>query len=120
MSRIYRYSKQLKKEGLADVTHRKVIPENSEVAIQKFLAYIHQLMVPQDKYDLSKLSIEWRDKIHYLAQYGLHYIITTYNARRGNEGYSGLTRSHFAQTTNEETGEVGWTKVKGELTKNHQ
>ena len=118
--RIFRYSKQLKKEGLADVKHRETIPQKSEEAIQQFLAYIHRLMVPQENYDVSKISIEWRDKIHYLCQYGIHYIITTYNARRGNEGYRELTRSHFAKTTNEETGEVGWTKVRGELSKNHQ
>ena len=115
----YRYTRVLKKEGKADTSHRKPIQESVEDSIKVFLVYLHTLMTPQETYDLSKIPDGYLDKIHYLAQWGMHYIITTYLARRANEGYSTITKAHFEKFTAED-GRVYYTKVKGELTKNHR
>ena len=76
-------------------------------------------MIHQDTYDLTKIPDGYIDKIHYLAQWGLHYIMTTYLARRANEGYAAITKSHFGRFRDDD-GKEYYTKVKGELTKNHR
>ena len=76
-------------------------------------------MIPQESYDLTQIPDGWLDKIHYLAQYGAHFVMTTYLVRRGNEGYEKITKSHFEKFTDDK-GRQYYTKVKGELTKNHR
>ena len=114
------YNKVLKSEGKAEVDHHQVIPMKSEIRIQEYLAYLHQFLVHQDRYDFSKIPEGQLDKLHYHAQYGAYYIIVTFTIRRGKENIAGLTKGHFKKFMDEETGNSYWKKVKGELSRNHR
>ena len=106
------YYKLLQLEGKTERHSYPEIPAEIEATIQKFLAYLHTLMQKSPDYDLSGVPNGYMDKLNYVAQWGLYYILASYDCVKARAGNSSLTKSHFQKY--EENGIEFYKKVKGE------
>jgi hypothetical protein len=117
--------KKLKNDGKTVTIHTKEIPKLALVKMFKMLDTLHHLITVdkngQEYADLVKqVPPEYQDKYHYLLQWGIMFILALHYCRRAREGIDSLTKHHIEKQKDEESGRYFWTKVKDEVSKNHQ
>ena len=115
---IFRYVKQLKKEGKADTKHNPAIPEEDMVKVFGLGVVLHGIMDGTND-DLTRLPANWENTYHYLAQYVAIVILEYHLGRRGREGINQLKKTDFDIFEHPTVGRY-YQKIKGEATKNHK
>jgi hypothetical protein len=117
--------KKLKNDGKTVTVHTKEIPKLALVKMFRMLVTLHRLMTVDKNGQeyavlVTQLPPEWQDKYHVLLQWGIMFILALHYCRRAREGIDSLTKDHIEKQQDEESGQYFWTKVKDEVSKNHQ
>jgi hypothetical protein len=101
------YIRNLKKNGKGDTKHRQEIPNDSLIKITTMLKLICNLMGTKDKLTMvngmADLPEQYRNKLHYLAQYGAQFILMSHTAKRGVEGLSDYKKEYLGIKTDLDT-----------------
>ena len=119
------YHKTIKNAGRGDTKNRSEIPLKSWDSLMELLFVLQELMEADKSSErfqelLGLLPTQFRQKWHYLLQWGAIFILLAFTAKRGREGIANLRADHFEKLWSEELGIYYYAQIVVIGSKNHK